>query len=379
MAEEKNSLLYAVSTEFTWWKPSGGFEWGRLSFPSAGGPRMSEILANPSVRDDPRNNWLLLPENGDEAISHSPLADSPGLHRKFAELGESRESILQFANAYGPLFDDEAPDAGGASQLPIPHFDVRPHRDSGISLFQFFAECQQQWINEIWDMQDCIELWERLEAGDSKLPTLHGSVLWRKSGVYFLTRRHQHAAQSLLSEEDRKAGRKRLDWFPEFDPMAHIATRDRDNARLEEWGPRFEVANPARQYLTLAVNWKLRCHVSPALRLASPGEGQLEMQMPFVPHNLLGAMWLGLFMEIAGITKLRECLVCGTWFDASDVPQRVYCTSRGEGCRKKAARIRAEVKAGGLPHEVARKYKIPMKRLQDLLSRGRSNEGPVSL
>jgi len=61
------------------------------------------------------------------------------------------------------------------------------------------------------------------------------------------------------------------------------------------------------------------------------------------PRDLLSAMWLELFFEVTGRTKLRQCPICGTFFDVTSSPRRVYCDSRGSGCRQKAARMRKKL------------------------------------
>ena len=123
------------------------------------------------------------------------------------------------------------------------------------------------------------------------------------------------------------------------------------------WEETKDVVGPAWFMLGRMVTEKLKGKVD--LKLLG---NQDEIGLVLVPQDLLSALWLGLLFEILGRLRLKRCPICGTFFDASPAPQRVFCDKRGTGCRQRAYRWRRKLKAllkeGKTLEEAARKVGI---------------------
>lgn len=306
-----------------------------------------------------------------------PLDESPGLHRDFAALPFAQEAILRFANEHGSLF-------GGNVMLAGPNPDATARGEKSAACLLYGGESFARWQHEIQEMRDALELWDMLRGRDG-LPDLDGLsqvIVWHNSGVMYVAggRKLQERYRALFeaqleqptpgrAERMRQllleAGRVSL----RYEWIAFPGHRDH---YLKEWPPG-DVVGPAKRYLVTAVNKKLKGNASPVLRLTWDGRRRREAVMvtALMPHNLLAAMWLGLYLEITGKRTLKRCPLCSAWFDATKDPRQVYCRTRASGCRKKAHRIRAEVAAGRSLEEVAAREGLPIGAILVVVGRGK--------
>jgi len=133
-----------------------------------------------------------------------------------------------------------------------------------------------------------------------------------------------------------------------------------------------DVVAPARLMLARMVTEKLAGKVDFQLKGDERG-----FSLAIVPHDLLSALWMELLFEVLGRVRLRRCPICGTWFDASAAPQRVFCDSRGSGCRQRASRLRKQLRAllneGKTLEEAARELKIDLPLADFLLKTAAAN------
>lgn len=315
---------------------------------------------------DEQPPWLIVANPSEGYREYRPLTEEPTLYKDFAKLALDAKEILDFSNRYGMLL-------GGQLLLAGPTVRTDHILLGGESLWL--------WAEEIIAMREAVELVDAIRDAElnSDKDRLEQLIIWRKNQIAYNPgagpwRETPKELQAMLLLVRQARRQQRAPSGPEDITIPLIY-----DPRFKDWARDRNLVDPAKEYLVMIINKRIRGNVSPQLRMVEGRSSEIHLRASQVPHNLLGAMWLQVFQDFAGMRRIRECPLCGKWFDAVNDPRQVYCRTRASGCRKKAARIRAEVKAGGLLHEVARKYKIPMKRLQDLLSRGRSNEGPVSL
>jgi len=330
--------------------------------------RASDRSDSGKTEPDEQPPWLIVANPSEGYREYRPLTEEPTLYKDFAKLALDANEILGFSNRYGMLLRGQLLLAGPTVRMD--HILL-----GGESIWM--------WAEEISAIREAVELMEALQDAEQngRKERLAKLIVWRGYKVAY------SPGDSLWAEA--LAARKLQGMVLLVKEMRHTRRAPSGpheitlplnlDPRFKDWARDHNLAGPAKQYLRMIINKRIRGNVSPQLRLIEDRFREPSLRTTLLPDNLLGAMWLQVFQDFAGTRRIRECLLCGKWFDAVNDPRQVYCRTSASGCRKKAARIRAEVKAGGLPHEVARKYKIPMSRLQDLLSRGRSNEDPASL
>ncbi len=330
---------------FLWYTPEHGFKWDSV-------------------------NRLVPAKNPDSICEYYPLKRDLALHRKFAALGKSEEEILGFANDFGLLLDAYAPEfrpTESPENFPKENI-LKEERVSRLARFDsrtgshfLGGEPKDFWIDEIHDMEDAIWLWDKLGRNDGEpdVGALKGTIRWVNEEVYFLPKS--------LQKESWSRNRHSRYWYFQTNLKAHIARKFWEDSYLKPWRKDFDVIGPAQQWLMLTVNKKLRNHASPQLQLYANADARLDLKPTFRPHNLLGAMWLHLYMDVIGAILFRECLVCGTWFVCKK-KDRIYCKTRGTGCRKKALRIRDKVrKAGKSIREVAKEEGRPIDIIRQIV------------
>lgn len=388
MHQRKKEVRTSGAAAFRWWKPEAGFKWvpGRLYGVAVAAAEAQ--LNEEEFIADPRNNWLVPVKTVDCLQWASPMEAHPDLHRQFAEVEPSADSMLEFANEHGPLLSARVPYSGFRPLLDVVS-DEEKSEISGISRFGqpkntngincallTGAELQHLWIREIHRMRDCIWTWDTLGGlrDEPDLPALKQAIVWRGRGVYFQPPRRREEASRIWP------GRipVREDWrtlaFAQLDLESWIASKGFADQYLDEWQAQRDVLGPALQFVMLSVNRLLRSQVSPSLRLSRSGDCTFSLESDRAPHSLLGALWLLFHNEITGETQLRMCPVCGKSYVAVD-PRMRHCRRSGSGCRKKAHRIRSIVLGGASPEEVSTRYGIPLARIRRILEAGRRTSG----
>lgn len=285
--------------------------------------------------------------------SYELWKESPGLHRAFAQLPLDKNAILEFANRWGRLT------LSGQVLLRVEKGSV-PQR--------FRAESLRFWRFAIQEMRDALLLWDLL-GGPTGVPDEEGlrqvivwedgSVSFRPAGekLWFLykqrARRSREALEAMQKGDSqtaeaaerqfRHSGEQILKYLGQsqraFLGIKPIGTVDSDQA-FAVWKARRDVVGPARWLLSRFITQHLEGKVDLVIEPKGRGWG---FSTALEPRDLLSAMWLELFFEVTGRTKLRQCPICGTFFDVTSSPRRVYCDSRGSGCRQKAARMRKKL------------------------------------
>ena len=381
-----------ITLQFEWEVPEEGFRW--VDEASRGTTGTTFTLGGVLKDIDPRPPWLIGPPVGARArtVSYHPLNECPGLYRTFADLPLEKEAILEFAQRYGRLTK---------GLVLVEERGEKP-------LTTYYAEPWYFWLREIQDMRDALLLFDLLQGKSEATPLEEGLqkvIVWQEDGVYFqpwdkelrslytdMLGYYESAADRLrkltlagkgdlesVKQPERIAldlGR-RISKALEQKGRAYLAPKliacpTFYGEQFQVWKRTRDVVAPARLLLARMVTEKLVGKVDFQLKGDERG-----FSLAIVPQNLLSALWLALLFEILGKVRLRQCPICGTWFDASAAPQRVFCDSRGSGCRQRASRLRKKLKAllneGKTLQEAARELEIDFPLADFLLKTAAAN------
>ena len=217
-------------------------------------------------------NSVHLTQKGTTGISYDPF-NIPTLFMQFAELNSDvPDSLLEFANKYGPL----------ASSKIV--------RD-GESLSQ---ETLEFWQTQIRDMRNLINLWQWHETGNylmlSKVISCGDPQSFCNGNAQFL----QYFC-SFNGEEPR----------PFFQQI------------LSSQGEIIKDIQAAAVWLiTIIVEAKLKeWTVWPVLHTSTPQGGFLQR---FQPSSLLSTMWFQVFQALSGEKLFKRCSVCQKWEDVTN-------------------------------------------------------------
>lgn len=170
------------------------------------------------------------------------LADSPNLHRLFAELDATKAAVLTFANQYGQL-------GGAGARLGRGNGKIRQ------------GEPLEYWAREIQDMRAHLNLWEWVQHGDRR------------------------ALRDFKAWEDSRPAQVR--------PFIPVEAWDPHTAALtEHWGMGESI--PTSRYLYALVSDRMRGHVHPTIL---PFE---ERRIFHVPDSLVAALYVVFALELSG-------------------------------------------------------------------------------
>ena len=275
-----------------------------------------------SIESDPvgkkvTGSWLVR-QDSLYSRQYSPLA-IPNLHRRFAKIEPTAESILAFANEYGFL--------GHAQWLADPSLKHQT---------MLVGEPLGFWQYEIERLALLIELWGLVKRGDRR--ELGHLVEWTPWGqprqVKFylvgvgkmlrpdLTRNLRHNLSGFHSDV-RQAG----DRTGQNIHRLGTVLADEENGiypeLLERW-KHGDSIEPSRYFVHREVNNRLRGHVSPAVLPLREGE------IFFFPDCLLTSLYTLFMLELSGRSRpamLCERPGCGRYFQPEHGRQQ-YCEKR---------------------------------------------------
>ena len=376
-------MCYEIRVEFEWQVPKVRYRWIDESTVGDGG--VVFIHRGDLVEADCRSPWLIGPAIEDQppTETYHPLEKCPELHRTFAELPLEKEAILEFVQNYGQLTK---------GLLVVEEIGKEWSRI-------YRAESLYFWFGEIQHMRDAVRLLDILQQPDgaSRLEKL---IRGKEDGAHFypfgederlvaqinrLEDFRQMAARRAVEPGSSEAFRKidkrisqvRQEISQELKEIGRfclgerlIAASDSLGARPDVRKERREVVGLARFLLAQTISEKLAGRID--LKVDGDESG---FTVRIVPRDLLGALWLGLLFEIQGKVRIKRCPICGSWFDASRAPQRVYCDKRGSGCRQRASRLRKQLRAllgeGKTLGEAARELGVDLEQAKFLLKTSR--------
>jgi hypothetical protein len=298
---------------------------------------------------------LVPTRSGEKGCSYSPLVKQPHLYREFTEVPLGADGILRFAKQYGLL---------GCDSVLL--FDPAP--EGGHSLL--VGESLFAWWAEIQTMRMAVKVTDALQAARKGGGTeeLEEFLVWHRGRLWYQATDGESAR---LTEAIACLGNPKprvhleADFFlqPKARPIAFLGCEEPD----AEWRKTRNLVGPAERLVMLLINGNIRGRVSPQLELRHSPRRAAVVRTELSPDSLLGALWLQLYMDFSGMRLMRKCLVCAKGFDALQHPRSLYCRTLGDGCRKKADRIRGDTRRGMSAREAAEKHGIPLDRLDVLL------------
>ncbi len=208
------------------------------------------------------------------------------LYRNFANLETTPMAIVEFANRYGTLWQN----------------------DFGIP----FAD----WEYEIKTMRFLVESWD---AADNK-------------------------QIGLLAERFPKVGGRFQ--FPHFDMSLPCATDKHNHPDLPALPESATVHGIAREFVRFVVNMKLRVAAEylqvEKIGVTEKGTSAAGFKLVVCPENLLTALWTQFADSIATDRRYRQCEVCREFMELTDVNRsdRRFCS---DACRNRAMRKRQKL------------------------------------
>ena len=290
------------------------------------------VVDSKGVGENIAGPWLIRPDSL-YARQYSPLA-VPSLHRRFAWLEPTTESILAFANEYGLL--------GHALWLDDP---CSNHQ---VTLL---GESLGFWQKEIEHMARLMALWELVKRGCRR--ELSHLVQWTPPGkpqqvrLYLVSaggelrpdlaqwmRQYPGEFHDDVRQDGDRAGRMT---YREVTVLAHEELSS-DIELLERWD-HGDPVEPARYFVHREVNNRLKGHVSPAVLPFRKGE------IFFFPDCLLSSLHTLFMLDLSGRRSPAILCArprCGRYFEPMHGRQK-YCDKR---CQQLAYYYRSKESKG---------------------------------
>jgi hypothetical protein len=229
----------------------------------------------------------------------------PGVFLEFADLDQKPESIREFANRYGNLFEDH--DLGD--------WIVERGRILGGSTLK-------KWSTEIGDMHCLVGVWEAIKNNRKK--ELAKIITWAKGGVRYEIRTPKPPIGRCLPHPAHPHSQMQRSRFRPGDVLgpARYAFQAELNRRISS--P--ESLTPPRLVWTR--------------KLLGPGlpERVGELVLVFTPPSLLAAMWLQFAQAVSGRYDIRQCQGCGKHFMAGPGARRPGAKTCNDTCRQRRHR-----------------------------------------
>jgi hypothetical protein len=267
-------------------------------------------------------------------VPYQPLKDS-GLFLIFAALDPTtRESLLAFANTYGLLGEDE--------EILLPAYTTTRGTLSGR------GEPYETWVKEIQAMRRAVELWNMLKS--KNLSALRKVIQWVKVERVDNGKRVKKDA---VRYQSRPFNKKTPHGEVE---SAWIATPENSPAGFSGFQVG-KVTLPAWYRLQQVINRNLSGRVSPRLLWEESGEEEppRALGLYFVPHTLIGALWLQFSLAVAQSREYRQCQYCGKPFILAPHLARTNRRNCSDSCKAMASRKRTEGKRGVLRRTIGKK------------------------
>jgi hypothetical protein len=237
---------------------------------------------------------------------YEPMEAFPGLFLEFAKLKPTRDSIRQFADRYGNLFDT----------YDIADTVVQNERMVGGSTFQ-------EWKREIEYMDAIVNLWEAVK--DHNMTELRKIIKWTDNGVLYSVKTRGGALSSSVLTHKLNSTFKEM---------------------LARFGKPGSVLQPARYALRREINKRVAFATTvPRLMWASgarldgqPPKPDAHLRIAFVPSNLIAAMWLQFAQAVTGECQLRRCDECEKHFPVGPGGKRLDADTCSVRCRQRKKR-----------------------------------------
>lgn len=213
------------------------------------------------------------------SVPVEPLEIDPAIHRNFAWLDLSEESLLGFASQFGLL--------GGGICVPI----ELPGKKASEQIISA-GEPVEVWYNEVKALRKAIDLWDALRSDDVE-------------------------AQQLFFELEK----------PELPPKL---------SALVSVG---RTSKPTLHVLKYCIHLHIESRVPMDVTVDDDDDSHIVEHRPL---SLWAGLWGMLAMEMSDQRQYRSCAQCGSWFEVlTDAKRttRLYCS---DACRMKSYRGRQD-------------------------------------
>jgi hypothetical protein len=282
-----------------------------------------EFRQNRHLEDKPQ--WVLTSGIGSGVPYRTrvgnPFEQHTGLFRYFAQLSDTREAMLGFANEFG--------------SLGIPR-ELGPPEERTGDVQATSGETWKDWVLSITKMRRAVEIWDLVVAANRS--GLAKFIHWQDE-----------------VRDDAHQVTKFACWI--YDTHAHLPRGVSQPARhavpfpgrrsevIEPFGDLFkpgDILTPAAFLVQRWINDHLEGRVSPRL-VFNTDLGKRVVQI--VPKNLLAGMWLQFARAVEDNTQFRSCRECCRWFAQSHkqadrrTVRREFCS---DPCKSKNYRRRKE-------------------------------------
>lgn len=315
--------------EFHWDVHEAGYRWVKIeSANSKNGPDRFLTHGRP------------LSSVGYAVQRYSPLALYSGLFWQFAETDPTREAVKAFADKFGLLGGD------AAEMIGLPEQQTEKGQATSV------GERLGSWRQEILAMRTAVELWDWARTGN--VDDLSRYISW-------------------VTPTDVRYD-SHPDWGPDKPRDVRVIANEHDSQNLLEQFRPGDLIQPALYDVQRTVNDRLKGRASPQL-LWDRDRSQLGLY--FVPHSLLGALWVQFARAIERNNDFRKCTECGRSYELSPQTARsdkVYCS---DACRNKAYRKRraeaVRLCGDGMPlDEIARQLDVDVEVVKRWVARERT-------
>ena len=302
---------------------------------------------------------------------YEPLRRETALFRQLAALPIEQAAIVEFADRYGLLAENQRVAAKGGS-IAIDLFKTHGQRIPVRS-----GDSWDSWVNRILSLRTCIALWEKALSNDK--PFLNSVITlvpnedhleWLSALVRFSVTGVILPAKGYFANPmtAKAAGRFRGKCVPlgepggvfvaamsEVEPPASFHVGERLGFRVspKPWEGQevrgFGVTFPTKSIdhrnpiavtqalVTTEIMRNLTIGLAPVIQPhANIGWGELR----FLPKCLIDAIWLQFAEAVCGNKTYRQCLTCGKPFELSpDVARtsRLFCS---DSCKMQSYRQR---------------------------------------
>ena len=255
---------------------------------------------------------------------YEPMQKYPTLFRSFAELPQTEEGILGFANAYGWLGLYEERWAEAIPKDGYPEMILSPLWGYGSKWF--YAESLSSWLDEIRAMHLALELWDAINNIDLR---------WFMENIEIAADRRKPNGTSILQYNVRGESMS----ASIYDDAVVLPETINASEDILQTIPSSHVIHSGWKLLVEILNRQLAKYTASSFDyVARDGRYRLHV----IPKHLLGALWLQLSRGVDGNKTYLRCRGCETWLEVS-LKATGYRTSRAycsDACRSKAYRDR---------------------------------------
>lgn len=280
-----------IRQRFQWPRPDAGFVWTKepahtllVEIANAEG---EDVTAAPGP-------FLTISPHTTAVIEDDQILEKTTVFLKFANLEETEESILTFANRYG-------------------HLNMF-NKDESFGY----------WQQEIRDMKWLVQVWCWVEAKDES--ALSEIIRWSDDGHTVFC--HEGYRRPLkLEGKYRKLLERPREW-ENVVVYDFLADKEHETSLLMGGDPspmferfkRGDVLLPAMYLVQREINVRMALRIGGGIGPLLAMNEKNELEQYLMPHSLLAALWLQFFRAASGQNRFRRCKweKCRRWEDVTN-------------------------------------------------------------